>query len=128
MSLELVIVVPALLAVLALLLASARQVHVSGLLETAARDGSRAATRSRTLVAADQQVRLIVQQTLAEAPASCRDSAGWSVDDPAGFVPGSYVTVRVWCTRTMTDLGLPLPSTVMTRSFTSPLDPYRGTR
>lgn len=127
-SLELVLVVPALLAVLALLLAYGRAAQVSGLLANAARDGARTATLSRTYAEADQRVAAIVRDTLLAAPPSCRDSAGFSVGDPAAFVAGAPVTVRVWCDRELADVGFPLPATVVTRSFTSPLDPYRGTR
>jgi Flp pilus assembly protein TadG len=127
-SLELVLVVPALLAVLALLLAYGRQAQVSGLLENAARDGARTATLARSYAEADLRVRAVVRDVLVAAPASCRDSAGSSVGDPAAFVAGRPVTVRVWCSRELADVGLPLPAVVVTRSFTSPLDPYRGTR
>ncbi len=127
-SLELVIVVPVLLMVLSLLLAHGRQAQVGNLLQAAARDGARAATLSRTYAEADVRVGEVLQDTLTAGPPSCRDSSGWDVGDPAAFVAGAQVTVRVWCTRTLTDVGLPWPSAVMTRSFTSPLDPYRGTR
>ncbi len=127
-ALELVIAVPALLAVLALLVAYGRQAQVTGLLQAAARDGARSATLSRSYAEADVRVGQVVRDTLARAPASCRESLGWDVGPPAGFEAGAQVTVRVWCTRTLTDVGLPLPAAVIERSFSSPLDPYRGTR
>jgi hypothetical protein len=127
-SLELVIVVPVLLMVLSLLLAHGRQAQVGNLLQAAARDGARAATLSRSFAQADARVGRILQETLSAGPASCRESSGWDLGDPGDFTAGRQVTLRVWCTRTLTDVGLPWPSAVMTRSFTSPLDPYRGTR
>lgn len=127
-SLELVLVVPALLAVLALLLAYGRQAQVNGLLQAAARDGARVATLSRTQAQADERIAAVVRDTLASGPASCRDSAGYELTAAGGFTAGNDVTVRVWCTRTLTDVGLPLPAAVLSRSFTSPLDPYRGVR
>lgn len=127
-SLELVVVVPVLLSVLALLFAYGRQAQVSGALQAAARDGARTASLSRSYAEADARVGDVVRSTLRGTPSSCQSTAGWSVGDPVDFVAGNSVTVRVWCTRSVADLGLPLPSAVLTRSFTSTLDPYRGTR
>ena len=128
MSVELVVVVPVLLLVLALLLAHGRQAQVTGLLQAAARDGARTATLSRTWDEADARVGALVRDTLATGPATCAGSSGWDLGPPAAFRAGGRVTVRVWCERTLTDVGLPWPSAVVTRQFTSPLDPYRGTR
>jgi Flp pilus assembly protein TadG len=128
MALELVLVVPVLLAVLALLLAFGRQAQVTGLLQAAARDGARAATLSRSYDEALERVADVARATLAGGPSTCRSSLGWDVGPRASFAAGNAVTVRVWCTRTLTDVGLPLPGAVVTRTFTSALDPYRGTR
>jgi Flp pilus assembly protein TadG len=128
MAVELAVIAPLLLALIALILGYGRQAQVSGLLETAARDGARAATQARSHTEARARVAAVVADTLAAAPPSCRTSAEVSVGDPAGFAAGGTVTVRVSCQRSFVDVGLPLPSTVVTRSFTSPLDPYRGVR
>lgn len=128
MSLELALVVPVLLGVLVLVVAYGRQAQVTGLLQAAARDGARTATLARSFPEAQVRVGAVVRDTVASGPATCRDSVGWDLGDRAGFVPGAPVTVRVWCTRTLSDVGLPLPADVMTRTFTSTLDPYRGVR
>lgn len=129
MSLELVIIVPVLLSVLVLLLAYGRQAQVGGLLETAARDGARAATRARSYADAGTVAKTVVDQTLASAPASCRSTAQVQVlPGAADFQAGRDITVQVSCERNLAEIGLPVPSVTMTRSFTSPLDPYRGVR
>jgi hypothetical protein len=127
LSLELALLAPALLAMLALIVSYGRFGSVSGLLETASRDGARAATQSRSLAQAQSRVAGIASDTLAAAPRSCRDSALARLTS-GEFVPGSMVTVEVSCTVSFSDLGAwgTPGATTVTRAFTSPLDPNRG--
>lgn len=126
MALELAIVAPALLAMFALILSYGRYAQVTGLVETAARDGARAATQSRSLAEAQQRLNTVVTYTLRGTVASCRDSATDRID--GDFQPGDDVTVTVTCTVDYADLGMwGVPGqTTVRRSFVSPLDPYRG--
>jgi Flp pilus assembly protein TadG len=127
MALELAVVAPALLGVLALVLSFGRFASVSGQLEAASRDGARAATQSRSLTDAQARVDDITTDTLARAPRSCRETAQGEVVS-GEFEPGQNVTVEVRCTVSFSDLGawgVPGTTTVV-RRFSSPLDPNRG--
>jgi Flp pilus assembly protein TadG len=127
MALELAVIAPALLALIALILSYGRYAQVTGLLESAARDGARAATQSRSLPEAQRRLDAIVADTLKAAAPSCRNSASDDVEGTA-FQPGDDVTVMVSCTVSYSDLGMwGAPGTMtVRRSFVSPLDPYRG--
>lgn len=127
-GLELAIIAPLLLAIVALMLCYGRQARVSGLVESAARDAARAATHARTFEEARAQAGAAVDDTLAGAPSSCRSTSGYRIGGDAGFLAGASVTVEVWCNLQFTDVGLPLPTQRLTRTFTSRLDPYRGVR
>lgn len=128
-ALELTLIAPALLAVVALVLAYGRYSQVTGIVETAARDAARAATQSRSSAEAEERVERIVRQTLANAAESCASTAAYDIEDD-GFLPGGNVTVTVRCEVGYGDLGAPFGggTKTITRSFTSPLDPYRGVR
>jgi Flp pilus assembly protein TadG len=129
LAVELAIVAPALLAVLALVLSYGRFGQVTALLEAAARDGARAATQARSLDDAQRRVSDITEAAMESAPASCRDSAvGEVVGDV--FEPDKNVTVEVRCTVTFSDLGAwgTPGDTPVARRFSSPLDPNRGVR
>lgn len=127
-SLELVIIAPLLISIVVLMLGYGRQAQVSGLVESAARDGARVATQARTFDDARTEVDLVVADTLLAAPASCASSARSSLGDRAGFIAGAQVSVEVSCELSFGDIGLPLPTRRLSRSFTSTLDPYRGVR
>lgn len=128
-SLELVIIAPMLFALLVLMLGYGRHAQVNGLVEAAARDGARVATQSRTYEEAQTRIQQVVADTLLAAPASCRTSATQSVlGGQSEFAAGRPVTVQVQCDLSFSDIGLPLPTQQLTRTFTSSLDPYRGTR
>lgn len=127
-SLELVIIAPLLLSIVVLMLAYGRQAQVSGLVETAARDGARTATQARTYDEAVLAVDGVVADTLAGGPASCSSKAQVSLGGRAAFLAGAQVTVVVSCPLDFAEIGLPLPTHRLSRSFTSTLDPYRGVR
>jgi TadE-like protein len=129
MALELALLTPVFFLMLSLVLAYGRFASVTGLTESAARDGARAATKSRSAQEAAQRVIDITRSTLATAPASCK-ATGHGRLASADFQPGDFITVVVTCDIDYSDLGLPgAPgSRQITRQFTSPLDPYRGVR
>jgi Flp pilus assembly protein TadG len=126
---ELAILLPIVLVVIALLIAFARVAlagdRISGVAGAAARDASLA----RSATDAQQAARVGVTAALTSAKLHC---ARIRVDvDTAGFaaLPGtaSVVTVNVYCTVTLSDLGVPgLPgSKTLHDVATSPLDPGR---
>jgi Flp pilus assembly protein TadG len=129
MALELALLAPVFFLMLSLILAYGRFASVTGLTESAARDGARAATKSRSIEEARARVVAITAATLATAPTSCATSGHGDLATN-DFLPGDFVTVVVTCDIDYSDLGLPgAPgSRKITRVFTSPLDPYRGVR
>ncbi|MEJ7634965.1 TadE/TadG family type IV pilus assembly protein [Aeromicrobium sp.] len=138
-SLELVIVAPFLLALMMLIIAFGRFAQTENLVDQAARDGARAATAQNVRGDVPDVVSQAVEDAMAEAPASCRDSAvveppqlsrtAFDLPDPDDPLAIDTVTVTVRCTLDLSDLAaLPLKSVDITRTFTSPLDRYRGYR
>lgn len=137
-SLELVIVAPFLLALMMLIIAFGRYAQTENLIDQAARDGARAATAQNTRAQVPDVVTQVVQESLDDAPASCRDSAvaepvlsdgAFGLPDPDDPLKIETVTVTVRCTLDLGDLAaLPLKSVEISRTFTSPLDRYRGYR
>jgi len=122
-ALEFTLLAPALLLLVALLLAYARIGQFSGTLDAGVRDAARSATLSRSAAAAQQQAVLVI--TDAVGPGPCADSL--VVETIPRFVPGEVVTVSASCRYPIADLGLPgAPGTLgATSSFSSPLDPNR---
>jgi Flp pilus assembly protein TadG len=128
MALEMAILAPALLALFMFLLACGRYFQTSSLLESAARDGARGASQSRSAQEAQGRVDQAVSATMGQAVKSCKDSAAGSLT--TGFVAGNPLSVEVSCTINYRDLGLLGlgGDTTITKRFTSSLDPYRGIR
>lgn len=138
-SLELVIVAPILLALMMLIIAFGRFAQTENMVDQAARDAARAATAQNTRADVPRVVDAVVKDAMSEAPQSCRDSAA---ADPPVLSPGAFglpdpdnplametVTVTVRCTLDLSDLGaLRLGKPTIERTFTSPLDRYRGYR
>ena len=135
-SLELVILAPIMFAVLSLILVFGRYAETEGKLDQAARDSARAATAQNSQSAAEELAVDVATEALEDAPGSCRDSLdvqfetgphAYELPDLADATAVSWVSVRVACTIDLTDLGpLPLKHTAIARTFTSPLDRYRG--
>ncbi|WP_350276575.1 TadE family protein [Kribbella sp. HUAS MG21] len=128
MALEMVILAPVLLALFMFLLACGRYFQTSSLLESAARDGARGASQSRSLQEAQGRVDDAVSSTMSQAVKSCKDSASGRVT--TGFTAGTPLSVEVTCTINYRDLGLLGlgGDTKITKRFTSSVDPYRGVR
>ena len=138
-SLELVIVAPFLLALLFLIIAFGRYAQAESLVDQAARDAARAATAQNNRTEVPAVVSQVVKESMDDAPASCRSSASadppvlsanaFGLPDPDNPLAIETVTVTVRCTLDLSDLGaLPLQKVDIARTFTSPLDRYRGYR
>ncbi|SRR6266487_1521197 len=128
--LELVILAPVLLALIALVIAAGRTGLAQNSVAAAARDAARQASISRTPGEARANARTgalseLAQQGLHCAPATVHlNLAGF------GVAPGvqASVSATVTCRVSLADLALPgAPGTrTLVATFSSPLDPYRG--
>lgn len=129
-TLELAVLAPALLLLLAFIVAAGRVELASSSVDGIARDAARAASLARTPAAAQAAAQATAAQTAAGQNIDCThlavtlDTGGFQT--PLG-TPAAVV-VHVACTAPLGDLALPgLPGDkTLTASFTSPLDPYRA--
>ncbi|MGL5811293.1 MAG: TadE/TadG family type IV pilus assembly protein [Nocardioides sp.] len=126
LAIELAMIAPGLLLLLALIYAYGRVGQVNGLVESGTRDAARSATIARSETAAGVRAEAVVREAIAAAPSGCRSTL--QVRIVGGFEPGEPVTVVSSCRYSLSDLGLPgAPGSVRaSSSFTSMLDPYRG--
>ncbi|TDD59884.1 pilus assembly protein TadE [Kribbella antibiotica] len=128
LALEMAVLAPILLILFMFLLACGRYFQTSSLLESAARDGARAASMSRSQADAQSRVNDAVTRTMSQAVASCAGTASGTLTTP--LVAGTPLSVEVTCTidyRDLSFLGLSGDTTI-TKTFTSSVDPYRGVR
>lgn len=129
MSLELAILVPAVLLVLGLVVLGGRVQVAAGAVEHAAAAAARQASLARTPETARAAATLVAADTLGQQGITC--APGSTTVDTSGFaVPvgqGAQVTVHVTCTLEMSDLAIPgLPGArTLTAASTSVLDTYR---
>ncbi|WP_433392999.1 TadE/TadG family type IV pilus assembly protein [Micromonospora sp. KLBMP9576] len=129
-SIEMAVVTPAVLALLAGAVIGGRVNIARQALEAAAYDAARTASLARTAGEASAQALAAADSTLNAQGLSCTgldvtvSTAGFGV--PVG--QPATVTARVSCTATFSDVALPgMPGTVpLIASFTSPLDTYRS--
>lgn len=129
-TLELAVLAPALLLLLAFIVAAGRVALAGASIDGIARDAARAASLARTPTAALAAAQATAAQTATSQNIDCThlavsmDAAGFRA--PLG-TPAAVV-VHVSCTAPLGDLALPgLPGAkTLTASFTSPLDPYRA--
>lgn len=128
-SLELVVIAPGLILLLAFAVFCGRSVVADNAVEEAARAAARAASIAVDAVSAQQAAQTGAEQTLSRQDLRCL-SLSVSVDT-SGFtapigVPSS-VSVDVICVVDMADLLMPgLPgSQTVSAAFTSPIDSYR---
>jgi Flp pilus assembly protein TadG len=122
-----VILVPVLLALVALVVAFGRTTTANSDVEFAARVGARAAAQSSTAAGATSSATIVVERTLAESDLSCR-SHSVSVD-ASDLRPGGRVSVTVTCLADLSDvsnLQLALGSRTMTATATEVVDRVRG--
>ena len=128
-SVEVAVLTPVVLLVLALLVAGGRIVTAHAAVDTAATTAARAASIARTAPAAQQHAATTAEAGLREHALHCAhhevtlDSSGF--DQPAGR-PGTVV-VHAACTVALADLALPgMPGSIpLQAQAASPLDPYR---
>ena len=131
-AVELVIVVPAAVMMLALAMAGGRIWMAEAAVEQSAGAAARAASLGRSSGAAAADARAVASSNLASSSLECVNTSvsvnTGAFSTPVG-TPGT-VTVRVSCTVTFADLllpGLPGSSTVDAEGA-APLDTYRGRR
>lgn len=129
LTLEAVIIAPALLMFLALIVAAGRIMIAGGAIEAAARDAARQASIARDPGTARANAVASAQAALQREGLQCDPAV--SVDT-SGFArqigTPAAVHVQVRCTVRLADLvitGMPGFRT-LTASFSSPIDPYRG--
>ncbi|GAA0617297.1 pilus assembly protein [Kribbella sandramycini] len=128
MALEMVILAPILLILFMFLLACGRYFQTSSLLESAARDGARAASQSRSLPEAQGRLDDAVSRTMDQSIKSCKATAAGTVT--SALTAGAPLSVEVTCTIDYRDLNLLGigGDTTITKRFSSSVDPYRGVR
>jgi Flp pilus assembly protein TadG len=128
-SLEAAILVPALLAVFALIIMMGRVVLASGSVQNAARDAAREASISRDASTARSRALAAANSSLSRQGLRCAqvsvsvDTSGFSVTvgQPAN------VRASVTCVVRLSDLGPGMPgSRTLRAEFVSPLDQYRS--
>jgi Flp pilus assembly protein TadG len=128
-TLELAILGPALLALLALVIAAGRITTTGGAIEAAARDAARQASIARDPATAETSARAAATDTLSQQNLHCAaltvrvDTTGFAT--PIGTP--AQVTARVTCVVALADLAVPgMPGSKTLRAqFASPLDRYR---
>ena len=125
---ELVLLTPALVAMLLLVVMGGRYAQARADVDAAARDAARAGSIARGPDSAAADGEDAARARLHEGDVTCRTLN--VVLDTAEFRAGGSVTATVSCTVDLGDLtGLALPtSRTFTASFTEPVDVYRGTQ
>lgn len=126
-AIELVILFPMMLLLIALLAAYGRLGLVNGNFDSGVRDATRSATQARDAADAQLAAEQALRTALAQVSAPCLDSL--EVDPIPVFEPGRAVTVTARCSYPMSDLAVGMPGSVtLEAEFSSPLDPNRGVR
>ncbi|MFD8416897.1 TadE/TadG family type IV pilus assembly protein [Streptomyces sp. NPDC059650] len=129
LSLEAVILFPAIILVLLLVVAFGRISSADNAVDTAARNAARAASLERNGAAAGSAGEQMARSVLNQQGLACT-STSVSIET-GGFAArigdAASTTATVQCTVRLSDIGLPgLPGAkTMTSSFTSPIDSYR---
>lgn len=124
--LEVVILVPVVLAMFALVVAYGRTTQADTKVEHAAAVGARAAAAAQTAGGGEVRARDVVDASLAQAGVSCQGS---SVDVSGDYAPGGRVTVTVTCEASLGDLiglGIPFGSRTLAATATEVIDRTRG--
>lgn len=125
--LETVILVPVLLALVALVVAAGRTTTADTDVEFAAQVGARAAAQANTAGAATARAEQVVAATLADSGLAC---SSHSVSVDAGDLrPGGRVSVTVSCTVSLDDVAdfkLAVGSRTMTATASEVIDRIRG--
>lgn len=127
-TLEVVVLAPALILTLLFVIAAGRIAQAHQAVEAAARDAARQASIARDPATARTTALTSAQASLTRERLRCRpnvtvNTAGFNhpIGQPA------TVTTHVTCTIQLADIAAAgVPSTTVTATFASPLDPYRG--
>ncbi|WP_338600519.1 TadE/TadG family type IV pilus assembly protein [Saccharopolyspora sp. SCSIO 74807] len=127
-SIELAVLTPVVLLVLAVVVAAGRLVTAHASLDTATAAAARAATLARTAPAAQAAAHRATEHTLDQYGLHCTQQK--TTVDTGAFTtaPGQTATVTVTasCTVPLADLTPGMPGSVrLSSEFASPLDPYR---
>jgi len=130
-TVELVILAPAVLALIALVVVGGRVALANNAVSGVAGSAARAASLARSPAQAHAAARTAALSTLAQQRLHCLNT---QVDvDTIGFAapPGAGATVRVdvYCTVALNDMAIPgIPGSRILHDYSiSPLDPYRET-
>lgn len=128
-TLELVVLAPALLALVLLVVAAGRVAAAQGQVDGAARDAARAASLERSASSAQAAARDTAAASLTAQHVRC-GSMTVRVAGSFAAAPGTPAAVQVivGCTLPLGDIGLPgLPGAKsLTADYTTVLDTYRG--
>jgi Flp pilus assembly protein TadG len=130
LSVELAILLPAFILLALIAVAFGRDTIAQSSVDLAAHDAARAASLARNATDAQSAASAAAHDTLDGSSTSC--SAVTVTVDTSGFaIPvgqPATVSVTITCTVPLADLALPgMPaSRVLTSTFSSPLDIYRG--
>ncbi len=125
-TVELVLLAPALFAVLLFIVGVGRLADAHGQLVGAARDAARAASQARDPATADAAARHAASGDLTAAAIGCGRLT--VTTDTTSFTPGGAVRVTVSCTATLADVamaGFPGHETLRATAV-APLETYRG--
>ncbi|WP_026874224.1 TadE/TadG family type IV pilus assembly protein [Jiangella gansuensis] len=126
-TLELAVLAPGLLLIIALLALAGRHAVADAAVERAAADAARAASLERTAAAGREAAVDVARASLTDQGLSClRTTVDVDVTGlraPAGT--RGQVTVTVSCPLRVSDLQLPVPSLMIRSSAVSPVDTYR---
>jgi Flp pilus assembly protein TadG len=128
-TLELVVLTPALLALVSLTIAAGRITNSEAVVDSAARDAARAASLERSVDTARSAAEDTVAASFADHHVTCR-SVGVDVTGDYSAPVGTAASVRVvvGCRVSLSDVALPgLPGSKTLRAdYTSVIDTYRG--
>lgn len=136
-TLELVIVAPLIFAILSLTFAFGLFSRTENVVDQAARDAARAATAQNDRSEVTPIANRVTAETMREAPESCRSTARAAppVLSSGAFEPPDItqtnaietVSVTVTCQLDLSELAfIPFRPVSVSRTFTSPLDRFRG--
>ncbi|MGY4719750.1 TadE/TadG family type IV pilus assembly protein [Naumannella cuiyingiana] len=130
LSIEAVIIFPAILALIFLVIVSARYAMAQTTVESAAGSSARAASLARSAPQARSDAAAVATANLATAGLRCAETS--VTTDVAGFAARAgtraEVSVTVTCTLQSSDIGLPVGNVTVTRTGVAPIDRYRERR
>ncbi len=127
-SVEAAVLVPAVIIVGLLIIAGARVSSAEQAVDNAATAAARAASIARSPHSAQQAGAAVARERLGREGITCQETSV-SVDASQIAVGrAGLVRASVTCRVALSDLALPVPggTRLITSSFTSPADPYRG--